>query len=115
MAVLDNLDAIKEKATEVAATAVQKTKKLAQISKANLEILSLEDKIRKAYRELGKLYYRDYAVEEEHDEAEYLPWCTKIDDAKRTIADLRDYIEDLKNSTDDETVDDLETVAEEAE
>ena len=113
MAVLDNLDAIKEKATEVATTAVQKTKQLAKISKANLEILALEDKIKKAYKELGKLYYRDYAVEEEHDEAEYLPWCTKIDDAKRTIADLRDYIEELKNSAEEETADEPAAAEEE--
>jgi hypothetical protein len=30
------------------------------------------------------------------DTAEYLPWCQKIDEAKQTIADLRDYIEELK-------------------
>ena len=100
MAILDNLDAIKDKATEVASTAVKKTKKLALISKTNIAILSLEDKIKKAYKELGKLYYRDYAVDEERDEAEYLPWCMKIDEAKQTIADLRDYIEQLKNDED---------------
>ena len=59
-------------------------------------IYSEEDKIKKAYSELGKLYYRDYVVGEELDEAEYLPWCQKIDEAKQTIADLRDYIDELK-------------------
>ena len=96
MAIFDNLDNIKEKATEVAMSAAKKTKQLAEISKANIEIYALEDKIKKAQLELGRLYYRDYAVDEERDEAEYLPWCQKIDDAKRTIAELRDRIEDLK-------------------
>ena len=91
MAILDNLDAIKDKATEVASTAVKKTKKLAIISKTNIALLSLEDKIKRAYKELGKLYYRDYAVDEDRDEAEYLPWCMKIDEAKQTIDQKHAY------------------------
>lgn len=102
MAILDNLENMKEKAAEVAMTAAKKTKQLAEISKANIAIYSLEDKIKKAQLELGKLFYRDYAVDEERDEAEYMPLCKKIDEAKRSIADLRDYIEDLKNGTDEE-------------
>lgn len=97
MAFTDSFDTIKEKAAEVAVSAAKKTKQLAAISKANIAIYSLEDKIKKAEAELGKLYYRDYAVDEEHDLAEYLPWCKKIDEAKRSIADLRDYIDELKN------------------
>ena len=104
MAFTDSFDSIKEKAAEVAISAAKKTKQLAEISKANIAIYSLEDKIKKAEAELGKLYYRDYAVDEEHDVAEYLPWCKKIDEAKRSIADLRDYIEELKSGHDDDLV-----------
>ena len=46
--------------------------------------------------ELGKLYYRDYVLGEEQDEAEYLPWCKRIDESKQTIADMRDYLDELK-------------------
>lgn len=96
MAFLDNLEIIREKAAEAAQAAAKKTKKLAEIAKANVSIYSEEDKVKKAQMELGKLYYRDYVVGEELDEAEYLPWCQQIDEAKQTIADLRDYIENLK-------------------
>lgn len=96
MAFFENIDTIREKAAEAAQTAAKKTKKLAEIAKANVSIYSEEDKIKKAQQELGKLYYRDYVVGEDLDEAEYLPWCQQIDEAKQTIADLRDYIEDLK-------------------
>ena len=96
MAFMDSIDSLREKATEAAQIAAKKTKKLAEIAKANVSIYSEEDKIKKAEVELGKLYYRDYAVGEEMDTAEYLPWCRKIDEAKQTIADLRDYIEELK-------------------
>ncbi len=96
MAFLDNLDTIREKAAEAAQAAAKKTKQLAEIAKANVSIYSEEDKIKKAQQELGKLYYRDYVVGEELDEAEYLPWCQQIDEAKQTIADLQDYIAELK-------------------
>jgi len=96
MAFFDSIDSIREKAAEAAQSAAKKTKKLAEIAKANVSIYSEEDKIKKAQQELGKLYYRDYVVGEDMDEAEYLPWCQQIDEAKQTIADLRDYIDDLK-------------------
>ncbi len=96
MAFIDSIDTIREKAAEAAQAAARKTKQLAEIAKANVSIYSEEDKIKKAQQELGKLYYRDYVVGEELDEAEYLPWCQQIDEAKQTIADLRDYIEELK-------------------
>ena len=96
MALLDSIDTIREKAAEAAQAAARKTKQLAEIAKSNVSIYSEEDKIKKAQQELGKLYYRDYVVGEEMDEAEYLPWCRQIDEAKQTIADLRDYIEELK-------------------
>ena len=96
MAFLDSIEALKGKAAEAAMIAAKKTKQLAEIAKANVSIYGEEDKIKKAEAELGKLYYRDYAVGEEMDTAEYLPWCQKIDEAKQTIADLQDYIEELK-------------------
>ena len=115
MAFLDNLEIIREKAAEAAQAAAKKTKKLAEIAKANISIYSEEDKVKKAQMELGKLYYRDYVVGEDLDEAEYLPWCQQIDEAKQTIADLRDYIENLKmehvdmpeKADDDELVEEL--------
>lgn len=96
MAFMDSIDTIRERATEAAQLAARKTKKLAEIAKANLSIYQEEDKIKKAQTELGKLYYRDYVVGEDMDTAEYLPWCQKIDESKQTIADLRDYIDELK-------------------
>lgn len=96
MGFMDSIGTLREKAGEAAQVAARKSKKLAEIAKANISIYSEEDKIKKAENELGKLYYRDYAVGEEMDVAEYLPWCQRIDESKQTIADLRDYIEELK-------------------
>ena len=107
MAIIDNLDSIREKATDAARAAAKKTKQLAEIAKVNISIYSQEDKIKKAYAELGKLYYRDYVVGEERDEAEYLPLCRKIDEAKQTIADMQDYIDEIKTGRVDLDVDDV--------
>jgi len=101
-------------AVETAHEAAKKTKQLAAIAKANLSIYAEEDKIKKAQLQLGKLYYRDYAVGEEMDNAEYLPWCQKIDESKKLIAELKDYIDKLKaEAPEDEPVDaPIETPAE---
>ena len=92
----ENFEAAKNMAVEAAQTAAAKAKELAAIAKANISIYAEEDKVKKAEIELGKLYYRDYAVGEELDTAEYLPWCQKIDESKKLIAELKDYIDDVK-------------------
>ena len=92
----ESFEAAKNFAVNAAQTAVQKAKVLAAIAKTNVSIYAEEDKIRKAEAQLGKLYYRDYAVGEEMDSAEYLPWCQKIDESKKLIEELKDYIDSLK-------------------
>ena len=82
----ENFEAAKNMAVEAAQTAAAKAKELAAIAKANISIYAEEDKVKKAEIELGKLYYRDYAVGEELDTAEYLPWCQKIDEPAETEA-----------------------------
>ena len=96
MNLTENFESVKKFAVDAAQTATQKAKILAAVAKANVSIYAEEDKIRKAEAQLGKLYYRDYAVGEEMDTAEYLPWCQKIDESKKLIAELKDYIDDVK-------------------
>lgn len=92
----ENFENAKNLALEAAAAAKTKAKQVAAIAKANISIYAEEDKIKKAEQQLGKLYYRDYAVNEEMDSAEYLPWCQKIDESKQLIEQLRAYISELK-------------------
>ena len=116
MSFSENFEAAKNLAMEAAQTAAAKAKELAAVAKANISIYAEEDKVKKAEIELGKLYYRDYAVGEELDSAEYLPWCQKIDESKKTIADLKDYIASLRTeeepaeTEDSPTDDDFEIV-----
>lgn len=96
MNLTENFESVKKFAVDAAQTATQKAKILAAVAKANVSIYAEEDKIRKAEAQLGKLYYRDYAVGEEMDTAEYLPWCQKIDESKKAIAELKDFIASLR-------------------
>ena len=98
----ESFENVKAFAIDTAQTAARKTKKYAAIAKMNLSIYGEEDKIRKAECELGKLYYRDYAVKQEQDAAEYLPWCEKIDESKKTIAELREKIEQVRAADEDD-------------
>ena len=120
----ESFEAAKNFAVNAAQTAAQKAKVLAAIAKTNVSIYAEEDKIKKAEAQLGKLYYRDYAVGEEMDSAEYLPWCQKIDESKKAIAELKDYIasvrteeeaQEAENADFDIVVTDDEPKAEEAE
>ncbi len=92
----ETFENIKSKATEAAQTAATKAKNLAQIAKANIDIRAEQDKQKKAYTELGKLFYRDFITGEEADEAEYMPWCDKVTESVRKVNELRDQIEELK-------------------
>ncbi|MBE6933256.1 MAG: hypothetical protein E7464_07755 [Ruminococcaceae bacterium] len=89
MAFSDNIDAIKGYATNAAQTAVKKTKMLASVAKANIAILAEEEKIKKAQLELGKIYYKDFILDEEPDQAEYLPLCDKITESLKLIDNLK--------------------------
>ena len=117
MSFTDNFEAAKNIAKEAAQTAAAKAKELAAVAKANISIYAEEDKVKKAEIELGKLYYRDYAVGEEMDSAEYLPWCQKIDESKKLIAELKDYIDSLKqeDAVAEEAFVDVDAPAEEPE
>ena len=97
MAFSENFEALKEAAAGVAQTAAQKTRLLGIIAKNNLSILAEEDKIKKAHTELGKIYYKDFIMDEEPDEAEYLPWCDKITACRKTIEALKEEIEEAKS------------------
>lgn len=88
----ETLETAKTLARETAQVAARKAKDLTSIGKYKLDIMAEQDKVRKAQLELGRLCYRDYAVSEEPDQAEYLPWCQKIDASKQLIAELEDKI-----------------------
>ena len=89
MALNDSFDVIKNLLNEAAQAAVRATKSAAALTKANVNLQTEQSKQRKAYLELGKLYYRDFITGEEPDDAEYLPLCDAITQAAKNIDSLR--------------------------
>ncbi|MBO4419550.1 MAG: hypothetical protein J5789_06990 [Oscillospiraceae bacterium] len=96
MALNDSLETLKGFVAEAAQAAARVTKSAAAVTKSNISILSEQDKQKKAYLELGKLYYRDYITGEEPDDAEYLPLCEAITEAAKNIETLRGEVEEAK-------------------
>ena len=92
----ENMEAIYEKAADVAQSAKRTAVLLATISQKKLLIAREQEKIRRNYTRIGKVYYKDYVTDEEPDEAEYKPLCEEISNSFRYINDLRDEIEDAK-------------------
>ena len=97
MAINDSIESLKNFVNDAAQAAAKYTKSAASIAKANFNILAEQDKQKKAYLELGKLYYRDFITGEEPDDAEYLPLVERISETVKAIEELKASIEDAKD------------------
>ncbi len=89
------LDNLKDKAVDLAQTGVAMSKQVAEIAKLKTANLAEEDAIKKAYIEIGKLYYAERGMA---PEAAYAALCEKITTAKVTIEENKSRIEELKSN-----------------
>ena len=99
----ESLEALKKLVNDVAKTAKKATKGAAAVTKAEVSILSEQDKLRKAYLALGKLYYRDYITGEDPDDAEYIPLCDAITEATKNIDELKAKVSEVTSARKEET------------
>ena len=90
MALVDDL---KVKAVELTQVGMAKSKQLAEIARLSLANTGEEDNIRKAYIEIGKLYYAERGMA---PEAAYTSLCEKITAAKINIEENKARIAQLK-------------------
>lgn len=100
------------KAKELTDTGVGKAKELTEIGKLKVQNVNEQDVIRKAYIELGKLYYAERGSA---PEAGYAEQCLKISDARAKIDYNNQRIADIKaaGNLSDEDVADVEPAPEE--
>ncbi|MBQ9270401.1 MAG: hypothetical protein IJ206_12990 [Oscillospiraceae bacterium] len=96
-------------ASGVAQNAVKQTKTLASVGRIKIAITTEEDKMKKAYTELGRLFYRDHEAQTEAVMEEYLPWIDKISDAKAQIARLNDEIVKVRAEAEEAAPEEAET------
>ena len=89
------LGQLKDKAPEVAGTAVDKAKDAAKLAKLTMDMNTEKEALKKAYLELGKAYF-----EGKHDEAEGLlgQLVGEAEAVKGRLDALQKEIEELKNS-----------------
>ena len=92
-------DTLKDRATDLAQAGVAQSKRLAEIAKLKTANMGEEDTIKKAYIELGKLYYAEKGAA---PEGAYAAACEKITAAKAAIEVNNERIAELKESEDGE-------------
>lgn len=104
MAFFDKLDSLKEKAVDLAQSGAAKSKELAEIGKLKLNNASEEDNIKKAYMEIGKLYYAERGMT---PDAAYAALCEKITASKAVIEANNARIEQIKEDDEDQMVEEV--------
>lgn len=76
------VDDLRQSGTELAQNSAAKARSMAAVAKLKAANLGEEDALRRAYIELGKLYFEKYGAA---PEAEFLSACAAIDEAMARI------------------------------
>ncbi len=94
---------IMTRVTDLAQAGAAKAKELAEIAKLKVNSAAEEDAIRKAYIEIGKMYYAERGMA---PDAAYAALCEKINASKEKIAYNKQKIADIKaaNNISDEEI-----------
>ncbi len=90
---MDFFDNLRDKVTDLAQSGVAKSRQLAEIAKLKTANLGEEDAIKKAYIEIGKLYYAERGMA---PDAAYAALCEKITAAKINIEENKNRVTELK-------------------
>lgn len=90
---MDFINDLQERATDLAQSVVATSKRLAEIAKLKASNMAEEDTIKKAYVELGKLYYAEHGTT---PDGAYVAACEKITAARAAIETNNDRIAELK-------------------
>ena len=104
---LDTFDKLKDKTVDLAQAGVAQSKRVAEMAKLKTDNMAEEDNIKKAYIEIGKLYYAEKGLTAE---GAYASACEKITAARAAIEANKDRIAELRNEADEDDDDDDATV-----
>ena len=103
---------LKDRAAEMAQAGVAQSKRLAEIAKLKTANMAEEDAIKKAYIEIGKLYYAEQGAT---PDGAFAAACEKITASKALIETNNERIAELKQPGDPEAEVEAEAVEAEAE
>ena len=82
-----------EKAKDLAAVAAEKAREVSRVAKLNMDISAKRDVMKKAYGELGKLYFESHGTAPEEPFAQV---CQEIELARTAIAEMEEEIARIK-------------------
>ena len=95
----DTFDTLKDKATDLAQAGVAQSKRLAEIAKLKMANMAEEDAIKKAYIEIGKLYYAEQGAS---PDGAFAAACERVTASKAAIEANNDRIAELTQPGDPE-------------
>ena len=106
-------ETLKDQATDLAQAGVAQSKRLAEIAKLKMANMAEEDAIKKAYIEIGKVYYAEHGAT---PDGAYASLCERITASKALIETNNERINELKQAPEMEVEveAELEVPAEEA-
>lgn len=108
--VMDAIGVAAVKTRDIAGNVADKAKNVSRIAKLNFEISGERDTIKKAYIEIGKLYYETYR---DNPDGFFVQLCDEIDMANESIKAKEDEIAKLKEEAEKaRTVEDPDCVIE---
>lgn len=92
-------ETLKDRATDLAQAGVAQSKRLAEIAKLKTANMAEEDAIKKAYIEIGKLYYAEQGAA---PDGAFAAACERITASKAVIETNNERIAELKQPGDPE-------------
>ena len=92
-------ETLKDRATDLAQAGVAQSKRLAEIAKLKTANMAEEDAIKKAYVEIGKLYYAEKGAT---PDGAFAAACERITASKAVIETSNERIAELKQPGDPE-------------
>ena len=98
---------LKDKGTEYAGPAVDKTRDAARLAKATMELNAEKETLKKTFAELGETYYEEFRGSAE---GLYAQLCEEADAVRERINALQNEIDTLKGSFKPEETPDFEDV-----
>ena len=99
MDIKNTFDSLKDRAVDLAQAGMAQSKRLAEIARLKMDNMSQQDAIKKAYVEIGKLYYAERGLS---PDGAYAAACERVTAARAAIESNKTRIDELKQPGDPE-------------
>ena len=93
MDIKNTFDSLKDRAVDLAQAGMAQSKRLAEIARLKMDNMSQQDAIKKAYVEIGKLYYAERGLS---PDGAYAAACERVTAARAAIESNKTRIDELK-------------------